>query len=50
MWFYSEDGILNKDTWEFTEHRSADILTKISPVTYDPSAQSERFTTYIDEL
>ena len=48
--FNCQNGTLHIDTGEFTEHRSADLLTKISPVVYDPSAYSERFSTYIDEI
>ena len=48
--FNCKNGTLHIDTGEFTEHRSTDLLTKISPVTYDPTAHSERFNTYIDEI
>ena len=48
--FNCKNGTLHIDTGEFTEHRSTDLLTKISSVTYDPTARSERFTTYIDEI
>lgn len=48
--FNCKNGTLHIDTGEFTEHRSTDLLTKISPVTYDPTAHSERFSTYIDEI
>ena len=48
--FNCKNGTLHIDTGEFTEHRSSDLLTKISTVTYDPTAHSERFTTYIDEI
>ena len=48
--FNCKNGTLHIDTGEFTEHRSSDLLTKISPVIYDPTAHSERFSTYIDEI
>ena len=48
--FNCKNGTLHIDTGEFTEHRSTDLLTKISPVVYDPTAYSERFSTYIDEI
>lgn len=48
--FNCRNGTLHIDTGEFTEHRSTDLLTKISPVVYDPTAYSERFATYIDEI
>lgn len=48
--FNCKNGTLHIDTGEFTEHRSTDLLTKISPVVYDPTAYSERFATYIDEI
>ena len=48
--FNCKNGTLHINTGEFTEHRSTDLLTKISPVVYDPTAYSERFCTYIDEI
>ena len=48
--FNCKNGTLHIGTGEFTEHRSTDLLTKISPVIYDPTAYSERFSTYIDEI
>ena len=48
--FNCKNGTLHINTGEFTEHRSTDLLTKISPVVYDPTAHSERFCTYIDEI
>lgn len=48
--FNCKNGTLHIDTEEFTEHRSTDFLTKISPMVYDPTAYSERFSTYIDEI
>lgn len=48
--FNCKNGTLHIDTGEFTEHRSSDLLTKKSQVVYDPTARSERFTAYIDEI
>ncbi len=48
--FNCKNGTLHIDTGEFTEHRSNDLLTKISPVYFDPNARSDRFDTYIDEI
>jgi putative DNA primase/helicase len=48
--FNCKNGTLHIDTGEFTEHRSTDLLTKKSPVVYDPTAYSGRFASYIDEI
>ena len=48
--FNCQNGTLHIDTGEFTEHRNTDLLTKKSPVLYDPTAYSGRFATYIDEI
>ncbi len=48
--FNCKNGTLHIDTGAFTEHRSTDLLTKKSNVTYDPTAYSERFVTYINEI
>lgn len=48
--FNCKNGTLHIDTGAFTEHRSEDLLTKISPVVYDPTAFSQRFSDYIDEI
>ncbi len=48
--FNCKNGTLHIDTGEFTEHRSTDLLTKMSPVYFDPNARSDRFDTYIDEI
>lgn len=48
--FNCKNGTLHIDTGEFTEHRSADLLTKMSPVYFDSTARSDRFDTYIDEI
>lgn len=48
--FNCKNGTLHIDTGEFTKHRSTDLLTKKSPVVYDPTAYSGRFASYIDEI
>ncbi len=48
--FNCKNGTLHIDTGAFTEHRSTDLLTKMSPVCFDPNARSDRFDTYIDEI
>ncbi len=48
--FNCKNGTLHIDTGEFTEHRSTDLLTKMSPVHFDPNARSDRFDIYIDEI
>lgn len=45
-----KNGTLHIDTGEFTEHRSTDLLTKISPVAYDPVAHSARWDAFISEI
>ena len=48
--FNCKNGTLHIDTGTFTEHRSEDLLTKKSEVIYNPTAYSERFVTYIQEI
>lgn len=48
--FNCKNGTLHIDTGAFTEHCSTDLLTKMSPVSFDPAARSERFDSYIDEI
>lgn len=51
--FYSfncKNGTLHLNSFEFTEHRSTDLLTKISPVIYDPSAKSERWDKFLLQI
>ena len=48
--FNCSNGTLHLDTGKFTEHISSDLLTKKSPVTYEPSAHSERWDTFISEI
>ena len=48
--FNCRNGTLHINTGEFTEHRSSDLLTKISTVKYVPTAHSQRFSDYINEI
>lgn len=48
--FNCSNGTLYLDSGKFTEHYSADLLTKISPVAYDQSAHSDRWENFIDEI
>lgn len=48
--FNCKNGTLHLDSGEFTEHRSSDLLTKITPVDYDPTAHSDRWNTFISEI
>ena len=44
------NGTLELKTKVFREHRPEDLLTKISPVDYDPAAVCPRFNSFIDEV
>ena len=48
--FNCRNGTLHINTGEFTEHRNSDLLTKISTVKYVPTAHSQRFSDYINEI
>lgn len=48
--FNCKNGTLHLDSGQFTEHRSSDLLTKITPVDYDPTAHSDRWNTFISEI
>lgn len=48
--FNCKNGTLHLDSGQFTEHRSLDLLTKITPVTFDPTAHSDRWNTFISEI
>lgn len=48
--FNCSNGTLHLDTGAFTEHTAADLLTKISPVAYEPSVRSERWDSFISEI
>lgn len=44
------NGTLNLFTNEFNEHSSDDLITKLAPVDYDPSAYSKRFNDFLNEI
>jgi len=48
--FNCSNGTLYLDSGKFTEHCSSDLLTKISPVAYDPLAHSNRWNNFITEI
>ena len=48
--FNCKNGTLHLDTMEFKPHNSAELLTKISPVKYDPAAKCERWEQFISEI
>jgi putative DNA primase/helicase len=48
--FNCRNGTLHLDTMEFKEHDSADFLTKMADVRYDPKARCERWEQFISEI
>lgn len=48
--FNCKNGTLHLDSGKFTEHCSSDLLTKISAVTYNPMAHSDRWNNFITEI
>lgn len=48
--FNCKNGTLNLKTFEFREHRAEDYITKISAVTYNPSAKSDEWENFINEI
>ena len=48
--FNCENGVLNLSTMEFTEHKPAQYLSKISRVHYNPEARSPLFEKFVDEI
>lgn len=45
-----QNGTLNLETMEFHEHDPEDLITKVAPVDYVPTARSERFLSFIEEI
>lgn len=45
-----QNGTLNLKTFEFKEHDSKDLLSKITNVEYTPNAESELWIRFIDEV
>ena len=48
--FNCKNGTFDLRDGGFREHRADDFITKISPVEYVPSARSERFEKFINEI
>lgn len=48
--FNCKNGTIRMDTFECLAHKSADKLTKISDVIYDPQAHSDRWDKFIAEI
>lgn len=44
------NGTLHLDTMVFAPHNSEDLLTKMAPVDYVPSARCDRFQCFVDEI
>ncbi|WP_320123029.1 phage/plasmid primase, P4 family [uncultured Sphaerochaeta sp.] len=44
------NGTLDLGTREFREHRPDDYLSKMTGIDYDPTAVSQRFITFVDEI
>lgn len=45
-----KNGTLNLKTGEFREHQREDLLTKLSPVAYDPAAKCPRWEQFLREV
>lgn len=45
-----QNGVFNLDTFELVPHNPDFLLSKISNITYDPEARSERFESFISEI
>ena len=48
--FNCQNGTLNLKDFEFTPHNADDLLSKISNVIYDPSAYSDEWEKFINEI
>lgn len=45
-----ENGTVDLRTGQLREHRSADFITRLAPVKYDPAAKAPRFRQFLDEI
>jgi P4 family phage/plasmid primase-like protien len=45
-----ENGTVDLRTGQLREHRAADFITKLAPVTYDPAATAPRFHGFLDDI
>lgn len=48
--FNCQNGTLDLQHGVFRKHLATDLITKVSPVFYDPKARSERFRQFVDEI
>lgn len=48
--FNCQNGTLNLKTFEFTEHKPADLLSKISNVVYNKEAECSQFKKFMNEV
>jgi len=48
--FNCKNGVLNLKTFEFKEHNSSDLLSKISNVVYDPKIRSTDFINFMEQI
>ncbi|MBQ3431965.1 MAG: nucleoside triphosphatase [Clostridia bacterium] len=48
--FNCRNGTLNLKTMEFRSHSANDLITKLAPVDYEPSADCSRFSEFINEI
>lgn len=48
--FNCRNGTIDLRTGELRPHRQADLITKLAPVEYDPSAQCPRFLRFLGEI
>jgi putative DNA primase/helicase len=48
--FNCESGTIDLRSGEVRKHRRSDMLTKLSPVAYDPEAQPTRWLTFLDRI
>ena len=45
-----KNGTLHLDTMQFRPHRPEDLLTKVAPVDYNPTAKCDRYDRFIAEI
>ncbi|MGH7438897.1 MAG: DNA primase family protein, partial [Polyangiaceae bacterium] len=45
-----KNGTINLETGELGHHRREDLITKLAPVTYDPTAECPRFDRFLSEI
>lgn len=50
FFFNLNNGVLNLETLELKSHNPDMLLTKISPINYDPESTSPMFSSFVDEI